>query len=359
MNKPQTFHEKFFKKRLKGNSPFELTLIHGVLILACVITLYPALRVLTLSLRPGNRVLSTSLKIIPSDAFSSYILTGRSLKNLKSAGMPDKAVDDLADLKDQVFDSEAELLKAIGDRIGGTQLTQYKTTILANSSASFSNYISVLFEKEFLRWLWNSAIITCSTSIIGVILASTSAYAFSRWNFPGRTTGLIFLLTTQMIPAVMLLVPIYVLAAKLNLINTWVGLVVAYSVTSIPFSIWILKGYYDTIPVELEQSAMVDGTSRLGAFYRIILPLSTPALSIVFLFNFMTAWNDFVLARVMLQKEEMYTWPLGLFRMMQQYQAQWGMFAAGALMVTIPVMTLFMASSRFLVSGLTLGATKG
>lgn len=290
--KDQTFTQWFFHKTLRKESPLERMLIHGVLILACLIALYPALRVLTISLRPGNRVLSTSLAIIPPDA-------------------------------------------------------------------SFENYKAVLFEKEFLRWLWNSLIITCSTAVIGVILASTSAYAFSRWNFPGRTAGLIFLLTTQMIPAVMLLVPIYILAAKLELINSWVGLVVAYSVTSIPFSIWILKGYYDTVPIELEQAAMIDGTSQLGAFYRMVLPLSTPALSIVFLFNFMSAWNDFVLARVMLQQEEMYTWPLGLFRMMQQFQAQWGMFAAGSLMVTIPVMTLFMASSKFLVSGLTLGATKG
>jgi arabinogalactan oligomer/maltooligosaccharide transport system permease protein len=290
--KIQSFTQWFFQKRLQRESPFQRVLIHAVLIFACLITIYPASRVLSVSLRPGNRLMSTTLDIIPPDA-------------------------------------------------------------------SWENYKAVLFEKEFLRWLWNSLVITVATSIVGVTLASTSAYAFSRWNFPGRTTGLVFLLTTQMIPAVMLLVPIYVLAAKLNLINSWVGPTIAYSVTSIPFSVWILKGYYDTVPAELEQAAMIDGTSQLGAFYRIILPLSTPALSIVFLFNFMTAWNDFVLARVMLQQESMYTWPLGLFRMIFQFQAQWGMFAAGALMVTIPVMTLFMLSSKFLVSGLTLGATKG
>ncbi len=288
----QSFYDWFFKKTLQKDSQFEIALIHIVLILTCLIALYPALRILTISLRSGNRLLSTTLEIIPPDA-------------------------------------------------------------------SLENFKAVIFEKEFVRWLWNSGVITISTSIIGVVLASTSAYAFSRWHFPGRSSGLIFLLTTQMIPAVMMLVPIYILAAQLNLINSWTGLVIAYSVTSIPFSIWILKGYYDTIPSELEEAAMIDGLSQLGAFYKIILPLSTPALSIVFLFNFMTAWNDFVLARVMLQKEMMYTWPLGLFRMMQQFQSQWGMFAAGSLMVTIPVMTLFMASSKFLISGLTLGATKG
>lgn len=290
--KKQTFWQWFFYKRLQRESPFERMLVHVVLICACLLAIYPALRVVTVSLRPGDRLMSTSLALIPPDA-------------------------------------------------------------------SLQNYTKVLFEKEFLRWLWNSLVITCSTSVIGVLLAATSAYAFSRWNFPGRMAGLTFLLSTQMIPAVMLLVPIYVVAAKLNLVNSWVGPVIAYSVTSIPFSIWILKGYYDTIPEELEQAAMIDGTSYLGAFYRMILPLSTPALSIVFLFNFMTAWNDFLLARVMLQDEHMFTWPIGLYRMIFEFQAQWGAFAAGALMITVPVMTLFMASSKFLVSGLTLGATKG
>lgn len=290
--KKQTLIQWFFHGRLHQDSPFKRILIHAVLILTCLIAIFPALRVLTVSLLPGNRLFLTTLQIIPTDA-------------------------------------------------------------------TFESYRAVLFEKQFLLWLWNSVVITCATAVIGVIIASTSAYAFSRWNFPGRMAGLIFLLTTQMIPSAMLLVPIYILAAKLNLINSWVGVTIAYSVTSIPFSIWILKGYYDTIPEELEQAAMIDGTSQIGAFYRMILPLSTPALSIVFLFNFMSAWNDFVLARVMLQQENMYTWPLGLFRMITQFQSQWGMFAAGALMVTVPVMTLFMASSKFLVSGLTLGATKG
>jgi arabinogalactan oligomer/maltooligosaccharide transport system permease protein len=162
-----------------------------------------------------------------------------------------------------------------------------------------------------------------------------------------------------MIPAPMLMVPIYIIAAKLGLINTWRGLVIAYSVGAIPFSIWILKGYYDTIPLELEQSAMIDGASRMGAFYRIILPLSTPALAIVFLFNFMASWNDYLLARIMLQKKELLTWTLGLRSIQDQFHTQWDMFCAAALMVSIPVMILFFFSSKWLVSGLTLGSVKG
>jgi arabinogalactan oligomer/maltooligosaccharide transport system permease protein len=137
-------------------------------------------------------------------------------------------------------------------------------------------------------------------------------------------------------------------------------LVIAYSVTSVPFSIWILKGYYDTIPRELEEAALIDGVSRLSAFWRIILPLSTPALVIVFLFNFMAAWSDYLLARVMIASErDLWTWVLGVRDFQSQFQTQWGMFAAASILVMIPVVTLFLYSSKWLISGLTLGSVKG
>lgn len=285
-------HLNRFFVRSRGDSPFKLILIHIALILICIMAAYPVLRVFTVSIRPGNRLLSTSLAIIPEDA-------------------------------------------------------------------SFASYVNVIMNRDFMLWLWNSLLITLATTTIGVIIASTAAYAFSRWDFPGRRTGLIFLLTTQMIPAAMLMVPIYILSIRLGLTNTWRGVVIAYSVGSIPFSIWILKGYYDTIPIELEQAAMVDGATRLGAFYRVILPLSTPALAIAYLFNFTQVWNDFLLARIMLQRAELFTWTLGLQRMQGQFQTQWGEFSAAAIMVSIPVMILFLASSRWLISGLTLGSVKG
>lgn len=281
-----------FFYRSRGDSPAKRIVVHVVLILFCLFAIYPVLRIFSTSIRPGNRVLSTSLAIIPEDA-------------------------------------------------------------------TFEAYATVVTERDFLLWLWNSLVITFSTATIGVIIASTSAYAFSRWSFPGRKAGLIFLLTTQMIPAAMLMVPIYIVSIRLGLVNTWRGIVVAYSVQAVPFSVWILKGYYDTIPFELEQAAMIDGVSRLGAFYRIILPLSTPALAIAFLFNFTQAWNDFLLARIMLQDPNLATWPLGLQRMVGQFQTQWGEFSAAALMVSIPVMILFLASSKWLISGLTLGSVKG
>ena len=277
----------------REDSPFKRILIHLVLIIAAVIAIFPILRILAVSLRPGDRLMSTDLSIIPPDA-------------------------------------------------------------------TLESYRIMLLDKPFLSWVWNSLAITISTALIGVILAATAAYAFSRWKFPGRSVGLVFLLATQMIPASMLMIPIYILAIKLDMVGTYRGLVIAYCVTSIPFSVWILKGYYDTIPVDLEEAARIDGCSQLQAFLRVLLPLSTPALAITFLFNFMAAWNEYLLARVMLGSQEyLLTWPLGLQRLQGQYQTQWGQFSAGSIMVMVPVIILFLYSSKYLISGLTLGGVKG
>jgi arabinogalactan oligomer/maltooligosaccharide transport system permease protein len=128
----------------------------------------------------------------------------------------------------------------------------------------------------------------------------------------------------------------------------------------VAFSIWILKGYYDTIPRELEEAALIDGAGRMETFRKIILPLSTPSLAIVFLFNFTQAWNEYLFARIILgNAKEIWTWPLGLQSLQQQFLTEWGMFAAGAFLVTIPVVILFLYSSKYLISGLTLGSVKG
>ena len=266
--------------------------IHAGLIACALLFVYPLLRIFSISLRPGDKLFSTDLSLIPA-------------------------------------------------------------------GATFTAYASLLTNTMFLRWLWNSLVITLATSLIGVSLASTAAYAFSRFRFPGKKAGLILLLSSQMIPAGMLILPLFLMIMKMGLMNSYLGMIIAYSVSSLPFSIWILKGYYDTIPRSLEEAALVDGTSQVGAFWRIILPLSTPALSIAFLFNFTTAWNEYLVARVVLFSAKQYTWTLGLFELQGQYITQWGMFAAGSMLVTIPVLCVFLYSSKWLISGLTLGSVKG
>lgn len=281
-----------FFYRSRGDSPFRSLWINAVLIVGCIVAVYPALRVFSVSLRPNDQLLSTSLDIIPKDA-------------------------------------------------------------------SLQNYIRLFTEKDFLVWIWNSLLVTALVALVGVALAATSAYAFSRWKFRGRNVGLLFLLTTQMIPAGMLLIPIFLLLARAGLLNTYKGIVLAYIVTAIPFSIWILKGYYDTIPIDLEESAMIDGASRMGTFWRILLPLSTPALAIIFLFNFMSAWAEFPVAYRIITSDKLWTWPLGINAMQGQFQTEWGMYAAASFLILIPVLGLFLYSAKWLISGLTLGSVKG
>ena len=225
--------------------------------------------------------------------------------------------------------------------------------------ATLKAYYRILFEIDFFNWLKNSLVIAFITAFMGVSLASTSAYAFSRFKFSLKQPGLVFLLVTQMFPAAMMLLPLYIMLIRLQLINTYIGLVIAYTSTALPFCIWILKGYYDTIPPDLEESARVDGATPLQAFYKIILPLSTPALAITFLFSFMTAWSEYLVARVVIQKSSLYTWTIGLYTLQGQYQTEWGTFAAASLLVSIPVVVIFLFTAKYLVSGLTLGAVKG
>jgi len=160
-------------------------------------------------------------------------------------------------------------------------------------------------------------------------------------------------------PATMLLLPLYLILIKLSLINSYLGVIVIYSATALPFCIWQLKGYYDTIPLSLEEAAGIDGCTRWQSFYRIVLPLSAPAIVITALFSFMTAWNEYVVSALVLQDVEIFTLPVGLKTFQSNMSTQWGLYAAGALFVSIPVVVLFLLLSRYLISGLSSGAVKG
>ncbi len=225
---------------------------------------------------------------------------------------------------------------------------------------SISNFVAVMTEQPFARWLLNSAIVAAATTVFGVFLASTAGYAFSRFRFPGRRAGLMSFLVSQMFPGTLMLIPLYIIIVEwLGLGSNFLGLMLVYSMTAIPFCVWMLKGYFDTIPRELEESAMMDGASPATIFIRIVLPLAKPAVAVTALFSFMTAWNEFVLALTFMDQEEMYTAPVGLRFFVSGYSEQWGFFAAGALITAIPVVLLFMFLQKYLISGLTAGAVKG
>lgn len=264
-----------------------------IIILAVTLaTLYPIITVVTVSLRPADRLLSTSLAIIPDDA-------------------------------------------------------------------TLANYVALFRDHPFARWMLNSTLVALCVTVFATGLASTAGYAFSRFRFPGYRAGMSLLLITQMFPATMLLLPLFLMLAKLHLMNSYIGLMVVYSATALPFTVWQMKGYYDTIPRELEEAAMLDGANRFTTFYKVILPLAAPALVITALFSFITAWSEYIVAAQVLLTEDMFTVPLGLKQFQSSMTTEWGLYSAGSIVVSIPVIFLFLKLSKWLVSGLTLGSVKG
>lgn len=211
----------------------------------------------------------------------------------------------------------------------------------------------------FFHQLFNSLFISCITSLVALAIATPAAYAMSRFAFVGREQASRTLLATQMFPGVAAAIPLYLILDTLSLLDTRSGLVLVYATSAVPFAVFQLRAAFDTIPRDLEEAAMVDGASRFGAFVRVVLPAARPALAVTGLFAFMTAWNEFILAATFLSREEMYTLPVMLQRYVGEYDAHWGRFAAGATLVSLPVMALFYWMQRHLVSGLTAGGVKG
>jgi arabinogalactan oligomer/maltooligosaccharide transport system permease protein len=211
----------------------------------------------------------------------------------------------------------------------------------------------------FGQQLLNSLIVSIATAAVGIVLATTAGYAMSRWTFPGRDRALQVFLITQMFPGVVMAIPLYILLDKAGLLDSLLGLSLVYATTAIPFCTWNMKGYFDTIPRELEEAATMDGASRWVCFTRVILPLAKPALVVTGLFSFMTAWNEFILAATFMNDERAFTLPVVLQSYVGDYGTEWGHFAAGAVVVSLPVMVLFFVLQKHLVAGLTAGGVKG
>lgn len=240
----------------------------------------------------------------------------------------------------------------------GDQLLSTSLEVIPHN-ATMNNYSRLFTEREFLQWLGNSALVSFTVTLTGVLFASMAGYGFSRFRFVGKKAGLISLLTTQMFPGTMLLLPMYIMLINLGLINSYLGIVVVYAATALPFCIWTMKGYYDTIPTSLEEAARIDGCTHMSAFVRVILPLAAPALVITALFSFMSAWSEYIVAAQILQDADLWTLPIGLKSFESSMSTEWGLYGAASIVVMIPVVILFLALSRWLVSGLTLGSVKG
>jgi arabinogalactan oligomer/maltooligosaccharide transport system permease protein len=231
-------------------------------------------------------------------------------------------------------------------------------------SPSLDHFRAVVLTSSEGRWLFgiqlfNSIVVGISTALVAIAIATPAAYALSRFDFVGSRGATRTLLATQMFPGVAASIPLYLLLDALGLLDTRSGLVLVYATSAVPFAIFQLRGAFDAIPRDLEEAAMVDGATRFGAFRLVVLPAARPALAVTALFAFMTAWNEFILAATFLTSEELYTLPILLDRYASEHDSNFGRFAAGAILVSIPVMALFYALQRQVVSGLTSGGVKG
>ncbi|HLZ62698.1 MAG TPA: ABC transporter permease subunit [Ktedonosporobacter sp.] len=248
--------------------------------------------------------------------------------------------------------------------LGGSQNLYTTDLHILPANPTLDNYVYAFTQQPMLAWLINTLFVCGLSTLIGVVFAMTAAYALSRFRFKGRQLSLNLLLAIQAFPALLAITAYYYLLQYLNLLNTapLLGLALIYASGSLIFSCWNIKGYFDTLPVELEQAALIDGATHTQAFLRITLPLAAPALTVTALLIFVGAWNEFPLANFVLNSNDTgsnLTFILGLFRLQGDFRTPWGYFAATSVAISLPLMIIFLYAQRFFQSGLTVGSVKG
>jgi multiple sugar transport system permease protein len=212
--------------------------------------------------------------------------------------------------------------------------------------------------QEFLTYLLNSVWVSSATTVLGVIVAVPAAYAFSRFRFPGREMLFYTVLVRNMFPGVVLLIPLFIMMRDLRLVNTEWSLILTYLTFGLPLSIWLLKGFYDNIPEELERAARIDGASRFKAFWLIIMPLSSPGIIATAIYAFIGAWNEYVYALTFLNSESLLSLPVGLQHFFTEFATNWPGLMAAAFIMSVPVVVMFMVLQKQFVRALTEGAVK-
>lgn len=374
-------------------------LMHVLVVWVLIFTIYPLAWVIGLSFQKSNALGGTNLNPIPTDAtWDNYIAAVMNMQVTKDEGivMEDDGRLYLSVSKDteadadpiqssniktvyNVFDPERKNLwpsevklvkekKVDSFEYNGEikETVQYRYVILFKNKPT-GDKTSNIYNVEYYKYqntyfgtgMLNSIMVSLATAVVGMMLSSAAAYAFSRFRFPGKGGFMMSFLVTQMFPGTMMIIPLYVIFSNLGLINTFQGLILAYSITALPFNIWNLKGFFDTIPKELEEAALIDGCSASQTFYIIVLPLSLPALAISSLFSFMASWNEYIMAATFLNEEVKYTIPVVIKMLVGSNSVNWPMFATMSVLVSIPVVIVFLMSQKYLVGGLTAGGVKG
>jgi len=234
-----------------------------------------------------------------------------------------------------------------------------KSQTFVPQDLTLSNYSELLLNTPFLRYLSNSVVVAVGSTIATLVVASLAGYALSRFRSAPMRAYSQLLLMVQMFPIIMALIPLFIVFRNLGLLNHPAGPIVIYTLVHLPFATWMFRAFFDTVPRELEEAALVDGSSRFGAFIRIVLPLAGPGMVSVAIFSTLFAYNEFFIASVLLRDDDVMTAPVGVQRFMQQFQTDWGMLLAAATVTMVPVFLIFMFLQKYMTYGGIAGGVKG
>jgi multiple sugar transport system permease protein len=234
-----------------------------------------------------------------------------------------------------------------------------RTMVYFPSRFTLESYVKLWNQSGYPVLVINSLVTTTLTVLICLLTGTIASYAFSRFHFPGRTELMLGYLVVRMFPAVLMIIPLFIVMRNIGLLDTSAGLAVAYTSFLLPLFVWMLKGFFDAAPRELESAARIDGSTRLGAMFRIVIPIARNGLVATCVFVAIAAWNEYLFALMLTTSQGSRTWPVGLQLMVGEFQLPWGMLAAGGIISILPVIVLFALVQRVMVAGITAGAVKG
>lgn len=226
------------------------------------------------------------------------------------------------------------------------------------TNLTFEAFVRIWTDYPMLQYIGNSMLVVIVATLISLIFSTLAGFGASRFKFPGKGAFLVFLLMTQMFPSIMLLIPFYKILSSYDLINTYTGLVLTYISFTIPFCSWMMMGYFNTIPKELDQAAAIDGCSRFRTFWQIILPLTIPGIASTAIYAFIIGWNEYMFALTLMSDENLKTLPVGIGQMIGMYRILWNDLMAASLISSVPLIIIFLFLQKYLINGLTAGAVK-
>lgn len=232
-------------------------------------------------------------------------------------------------------------------------------TSLVPPAVTLDNFTSAIFERPMLRWLLNSTLVAATASLVSLLVGTTAGYALSRLRFRGATVALVLILISQMLPQTTLVIPLYSLFRDLGLLNSLTAVSIAHMSIVVPLAVWLTKGFFDSIPPDLESAARVDGCTRFGAFRRVALPLAAPGIAAIFIYAFVNSWHEFLFARTLASPPELWTASVGLASFQGESFSQFEPMMAASIVFALPVIVVFLLLQRQFVAGLTAGGVRG